>query len=318
MIFKMIKRRDFIRRSGTLALGSLLLPDLLKAIPSGKSDIQKGIGIQTFTLNTLMNADPVGTLKKLSAAGFKYIETASYTNGMFYGFKPKELKKIIDDLGMKWTGIHIPGLPFTELFEMPANPTPEMQKQLEQIKKMLSPDLPNLRDNTAMIVDMAAEAGLPYVVCASTAIKTRDQIKSAIDVFSKAGEACKKAGIQFAYHNHATEWADVGGTTAYDMILSGTKKELVKMELDLGWVATAGKNPVDLFKGNPGRFPLFHLKDFDLATGTMKPVGLGTIDFKPAFENADLAGMKYFFIEQDNAAGIDDVILGLNGVKKFL
>lgn len=314
----MLKRRDFIKRSGALAAGSLLLPEIMNAAIPGKSDLIKRVGIQTFTLNALMNSDPVGTLKKLAGVGIRYVETASYSNGMFYGFKPKELKKIIDDLGMKWTGIHIPGLPFMELFQMPANPTPEMQKQLEQIKKMLSPDLPNLRDNTALIVDQVAEAGLPYLVCASTAIKTKDQIKSAIEVFSKAGEACKKAAIQFAYHNHQTEWDNVEGTTAYDMILSGTDRELVKMELDLGWVATAKKNPVELFKGSPGRFPLFHLKDFDLATGTMKPVGEGTINFKPAFDNAELAGMKYFFIEQDTATGIEDVVKGYNGVKRFL
>jgi sugar phosphate isomerase/epimerase len=177
---------------------------------------------------------------------------------------------------------------------------------------------PNLTDNMQNLVDDAAEGGLKYLICASTAINTMDKIKAAVVTFSKAGEACKKAGLQFAYHNHATEWDAVGGTTAYDYILSQTDKNLVKMELDLGWVATAKKNPVELFKGHPGRFPLFHVKDFKLATSMIVPIGQGDIDFKPAFENAKLAGMKYFFYEQDTAKSMDEVSLSYNNLRKVL
>jgi len=87
------------------------------------------------------------------------------------------------------------GMPFNKMMPTPANPTPEQQKQLEEIKKMISPDLMNLTDDTQRIVDAAAEGGIQYVICASTAIKTMDQIKSAADTFSKAGEACKEAGM---------------------------------------------------------------------------------------------------------------------------
>jgi sugar phosphate isomerase/epimerase len=110
----------------------------------------------------------------------------------------------------------------------------------------------------------------------------------------------------------------VEGKTAYDLILSQTDKELVKMELDLGWVATAKKDPVELFKGNPGRFPLWHVKDFNLADNTIVPIGKGSLDFRPAFANASLAGMKYFFYEQDTAKSFDDVQLSFNNLKKIL
>jgi len=314
----MTNRRDFLKSSGALAFGGMLLSGILKgsSIQSGKP--LPGIGIQTFTLNSLITSDPAGTLKRLSEIGFKNIETASYSKGSFYGYKPKELKALIEGLGMKWIGAHFMGMPFNKMMPTPANPTPEQQKQLEEIKKMISPDLMNLTDDTQRIVDAAAEGGIQYVICASTAIKTMDQIKSAADTFSKAGEACKEAGMQFAYHNHATEWDLVEGTTAYDFILSKTDKNLVKLELDLGWAATAKKDPVELFKGHPGRFPLWHLKDFNLATNTIVPIGQGNIDFKKTFANADLAGMKYFFYEEDSAKGFDDVILSYNNLKKIL
>jgi len=314
----MTNRRSFLKNTGALALGSIIFPEIMRGSASYSTSALPAIGIQTFTVNSLINADTPGTLKKLAEIGFKNIEIASYSKGMYFGYKPKEFKALVESFGMKLISCHVMGMSFDKMMPAPANPTPEQQKQLDQIKKMISPDLLNITDNAQQIVDGAAEAGIQYVVCASTAIKTMDQIKQAVATFSKTGELCKKAGLQFAYHNHATEWDLVEGKTAYDVILSQTDKNLVKLELDLGWVATAKKDPVELFKGNPGRFPLLHVKDFNLETKTIMPIGQGNIDFKKAFANADLAGLKYFFYEQDNAKGMDDVTLSFNNLKKLL
>ncbi len=314
----MTSRRNFLKRSGAAALGTIFYKDILKGAISNVPANLPATGIQTFTLNAMMNADPEGTLKQLANIGFRNIEIASYSKGSFYGHKPGELKKIIDDLGMKWIGCHVMGLPFSQMMPEPENPTPEQKKQLEMIKKMISPDLLNLTQNAQELVDLVAEGGVKYLVCAGTAIKTMDQIKSAVDTFSRAGELCHKAGLQFAYHNHATEWDKVDGTTAYDFILRHTDKDLVKMELDLGWVSTAKKDPIELFRGNPGRFPLWHLKDFDLSTNTIVPVGQGNVDFKRIFENAGLAGMKYYFYEQDGAKSMDEVKESYNNIEKIV
>jgi sugar phosphate isomerase/epimerase len=314
----MTSRRKFLKSTGALALGSFIFPEIMKGSSYLTGYLMPAVGIQTFTLNSMINADTPGTLKKLSDLGFKNLEIASYSKGMYFGYKPKEFKSLVESFGMKLISCHIMGMPFSKMMPMPANPTPEQQKQLEQIKKMISPDLLNLTDNTQQVVDQAAEAGIQYVVCASTAVKTLDQIKEAVDTFSKAGEACKKAGLQFAYHNHATEWDPVDGKSAYDIVLSQTDKDLVKLELDLGWVATAKKDPIDLFKGHPGRFPLWHVKDFNLTTKTIMPVGKGDIDFKKTFASAELAGLKYFFYEQDNANGMEDVTTSYNNIKQLL
>jgi sugar phosphate isomerase/epimerase len=314
----MTNRRNFLKSSGALALGSIFFPEIIRGVAAGSQTTLPGIGIQTFTLNALINSDTPGTLKKLAEIGFKNIEIASYSNGMYFGYKPKEFKTLVESFGLKLISCHVLGLPFDKMMPAPANPTPEQKKQLDQVRKMISPDLLNITDNAQQIADGAAEAGIQYVVCASTAIKTTDQIKQAADTFSKAGAICKKSGLQFAYHNHATEWDLVEGKTAYDFILSQTDKNLVKLELDLGWVATAKKDPIELFNGNPGRFPLWHVKDFNLATNTIMPIGQGNIDFNKVFANADLAGMKYFFYEQDNAKGMDDVTTSYNNLKKIL
>ncbi len=100
--------------------------------------------------------------------------------------------------------------------------------------------------------------------------------------------------------------------------MSETDRNLVKMEIDLAWATKAKQNPVDLFKLYPGRYPCFHVKDYDLTNNKIVCVGQGDVDFKSAFAAADIAGMKYFFYEQDTAQSWDDVILSFNNIKKFV
>jgi sugar phosphate isomerase/epimerase len=163
------------------------------------------------------------------------------------------------------------------------------------------PKMLNLKENYNQLADDAAEGGLSYLVCSAIPVSTLDEIKTAVDVFSKAGEACKKTGVQFAYHNHTSEFDEVEGHRPFDYILSNTDKDSVKMELDLAWATKAKQDPVALFKMHSGRFPLWHVKDLDKNSQNPTEVGAGTIDFKRIFNNAKESGMKYFFVEQDGA-----------------
>ena len=146
------------------------------------------------------------------------------------------------------------------------------------------------------LIDEVAEGGVAYLVCANTPINTLDDIKASIEVLNKTDEACKKAGIGFAYHNHDAEFRAVEGQIPYEMFLSQTH---MQMELDLAWATKGEKDPVELFRQHPGRFPLWHVKDLDAKRESILPVGEGTIDFKRIFDAADKSGMKHFFVEHD-------------------
>jgi sugar phosphate isomerase/epimerase len=150
-------------------------------------------------------------------------------------------------------------------------------------------------------------------------VNTMDEIKKAVDVFSKAGEACKKVGVQFAYHNHTTEFDEVEGHRPFDYILNNTNKDLVKMELDLAWATKSGQDPVQLFGMHPGRFPCWHVKDLDKQTQEPTEVGQGYINFKRIFDHAGESGLKYFFVEQDQAPKpLEDVNISYQYLKKLL
>jgi sugar phosphate isomerase/epimerase len=283
-------RRKFLQEAATLTIGGTLLTNSSWANIFAGPNLPAP-GIQLFTLFNEMDMDTVGALQKVAAAGYKNIESAFSKQPGFYGKKPKEFKSLLKDMGMEWRSHHVVGAPFKlpPGYKLPLGPDGQPVK---------FPVMKNLKDNSQEMVDMVAEAGIEYIVCANIPIDTADEIKEAAVILQKTGEQAKKAGVQLVYHNHATEFNTTGGIVSYDYFLTQISADILKMELDLGWVFKAKKNPVDIFKKNKGRFPLLHIKDMD-AAGNIVPFGTGSYDFKETFKNVDLAGMNYYFLEQD-------------------
>ena len=299
----MPNRRKFLQQSGTFALSALLLPRLGQAARLFEPNASTPIGLQLYTLGDLMITDTKGTLQKLAAIGYKEVESAGSQKGNFYGFTPKEFSAMVKDAGMHWRSAHVGGAPFSmaQIMKMAktADDSARIQKMAERMKNR--PKTANLKENFQELADNAAEGGLSYLVCSSIPVNTMEEIKTAVEVFSKAGEACKKNGVQFAYHNHQTEFDQIEGNRPFDYILNNTDKDLVKMELDLAWATKAKQDPVQLFKLHPGRYPLWHVKDLDKTTMMPAEAGSGVVDFPRIFANAKESGMKYFFVEQDGA-----------------
>ena len=144
--------------------------------------------------------------------------------------------------------------------------------------------------------------------------KQADGWKQAADTFNRVGEASKKAGIQFAYHNHWFEFFEVDGKLPYDNLLAWTDPKLVQMELDLCWIYVGGQDPFKYFDRWPGRFPLVHVKDltsipkvspsgpqdFGSSLKEMTDVGSGVLAWKKIFAQSGKAGIKHYFVEHDN------------------
>lgn len=283
-----MKRKQFLQTTSVAMFGSMLLQNRsLNFLSSPPKDNE--MGLQLFTFFNEIDNDVEGTLKKIAGVGYKKIESAFSKKGGYYGMKPKEFAKFLKDQGMSWKSHHVLGAPF----KMPAG---AKMPTGPDGKPITIPPMRNLRDNMQELVDEVAEGEVPYLVCANTPISTLDEIKASIDVLNKTDEACKKAKVAFAYHNHDAEFRAVEGQIPYEMFLSQTK---MQMELDLAWATKGAKDPVELFKQHPGRFPLWHVKDLDKEFKTILPVGEGTIDFKRIFDASATAGMKHFFVEHD-------------------
>ena len=265
-------RRNFIKQSGLLTAGLMMDPsDLLKK--------QKNVGIQLYSVRDEIFKDPKSVIKKIAAAGYSEVEMFGLSaENKFYGLTVKEFAQLLKDNKLKSPSGHY--MPEKFLFE---------NGKGDDVKNFC--EVGNALGNKYIIIPWMKEERR----------KTIDQYKALAERINKAGEICKNANLQLAYHNHDFEFADMNGQNGYDVLLNDTDKDLVKMEMDLYWVVRAGYDPVELFKKHPGRFHLWHVKDMDKKDKTKNTeVGNGSVNFKTIFANAKLAGVKYYMVEQEN------------------
>jgi len=271
-IKKMIKRRDFIINSG-FALGALAIAPSLAFTTK-----QKNVGIQLYTLKSTFSKDVKGVLDHVAKSGYKEVETYGYSseNG-FFGTSPKDFKKIISDNGLKAPSGHYDFNSF-------------------------------IKDNNAdflkACIECANQLGSEYITVPYLDEKLRSNLEDYKRIAQKINEAavlCKQSGLQLAYHNHDFEFKKFGNQTGYDILLQETDKKLVDFELDLYWSVRSGNDPLQLFKANPGRFTMWHVKDMDKSKAEWNTeIGKGSINYKSIFAEAKLSGMKHFFVEQES------------------
>jgi sugar phosphate isomerase/epimerase len=298
-------RRDFLKKTSLYSAGILAAP----AFAAARSAASPVIGLQLYTVRDFMAKDPAGTLAKVAQIGFNSLEGATYNGGVekFYGMDAKTFAGILKTNGLVMRSCHY-------------------RYGEDSQGALLTNGVFNgtiLHDWDRAVED-AHQLGLQYMICAWLSESERgtlDHYKKMAADFNIAGEKCSKAGIQFCHHNHDFEFAAQGGVYPYDILLNETDPKLVKMELDLYWATKAGQDPVKLFETHPGRFPLWHLKDMD-ATPEHKftEVGSGTIDFKRIFAHKATAGMKYWFVEQDQCPGspYDSITKSITYIKQNL
>lgn len=260
----MTTRRDFVKQSAlVMAAMPLMKSDLLAA--SGNST---KTGLALYTIRDAMSKSPEKTLAEAAAIGYDWVEAADHRDRKFYGLSPVEFGKLVKKSGMNPLSSH----------------------------SAIGPD------NDDQIIEDVAEAGMKYVMLPSLPQEWSSSIdgyQRAADFFNRAGEKCKKSGLKFGFHNHQAEFREVNGRILYDILLENTDPGLVIFEMDIAWITAAGKDPIDYFNKYPGRFEVWHMKDLtpEKQDATL---GEGIIDFKPIIAHVKTAGMKYWFLEQDN------------------
>jgi sugar phosphate isomerase/epimerase len=166
-------------------------------------------------------------------------------------------------------------------------------------------DIGTLRKSLDGEIEEALSLGKKWVMCywpweGPVENKTLDDWKRVAADLNPIGEKVRKAGLGFAYHNHALEFEPTEGRLPYDLLLENTDPALVDMEIDLYWIEKGGCRAVPFFEKHPGRFPLWHVKDMDAtADKSFACVGEGVLDFASVFAKADVAGLEHVFVEHD-------------------
>lgn len=269
----MYNRKDFLKLSGTAALGLVLgSAQTSFAASSAKKGTIKKLGLQLYTLRDDLPKDPRGILKKVASFGYKEMESYEGADGIFWGMGNKGFKKYMDELGMKIVSSH-------------CNFRKDFEKKAEE----------------------AAAIGMKYLVCPHVGRqKELDDYKKIADEFNHAGEICKKNGIRFAYHNHGYSFELQDGQFPQDVLMQNTDPALVDYQMDIYWVIAAQQDPISWLKKYPGRFRLCHIKD---RTKGIAPtpgeknlsciVGTGSINFSAILHEAKKLKMAHYILEQE-------------------
>ena len=283
----MLNRRELLKQMAWVTAGSFFMNDAL-ALHDAKN---KKVGVQLYTLRDAIAKDAKGSLKRVAELGFGEVENFGY-NGKFFGMDANTYKTLLGDLGMTAPSGHY----------MYGNILNGWEKAVEDAKAI----------------------GHDYMVLAYLTPperKSLDDYKKIAENLNKAGEVCKKAGIQLCYHNHEFEFEAMNGQLPFDILTGETDAGLVKIELDLYWAMVAGQDPVALFKKHKGRIALWHVKDMDKTPKkNFTEVGNGVIDFVTIFKNAKTSGMKHFFVGQNVCPGspFDSISQSIGYIKSNL
>ncbi len=245
------------------------------------------LGLQLYSVRDFLPKDYEGTLRQVSALGYREIEAAG-----FFGRSASDVKQAMDQAGLHCVSAHYS---YADL-------APHLDEAIQFGKAL----------------------GLEYIICASPGLPEGSPAKSAnarvareamtlddwrwnAEQFNRIGETVNAAGIKFGYHNHTAEFRAVNGVVIYDELMRLTDSAKVTMEMDCGWVIVGGKNPVDYLKRYPTRISMLHVKDFklrgvpgsDTEPPTSAELGRGSIDYRPIFAAAKKSDIKHAFIEQE-------------------
>ena len=291
-----MNRRNFLQSS--LGVGTLAaLPAALNATPFEAAPTAKTIGLQLYTLrNDIQKQGIEVILPQVAKLGYEVVENFGYGAGKFFGKTPAEYSKILKDNGLTALSGHY---------------------LTARSNAFGASD--GLTRNWQKVIDDAATIGQKYAVIAYLVPDERkpDDYKQLADLLGKGGEITKKAGLTLGYHNHDFEFVErMDGQKPYDFLLKNTT---VQMEMDLYWVVRAGEKPAEYFAKNPGRFPLWHVKDMaNTPEKEFAEVGMGTIDFSDIFKHAKKAGLKQYFVEQDvcKRPPLESISISISAIQK--
>lgn len=230
------------------------------------------VGLELYSVRDELAKAPEATVGAVAKMGYEVVEFfAPYLD--WTASQAKDMRKLMDDLGVRCNSTHNNGPSFTA-------------------------------EGLPKAIELNQILGSKYVVMASAGTVTGlDGWKKVADRLSAISEKLAPAGLRTGYHNHQTEFQAIEGKRPIEVIAANTPKEVV-LQLDVGTCLEAGSNPVEWIQANPGRLRSIHCKDWAPGAGKGYQVlfGEGDAPWPKIFEAAESAGgVKYYLIEQEGS-----------------
>jgi sugar phosphate isomerase/epimerase len=262
------------------------------------------IGLQLGSLGTVSARDIEATFARLAQIGYREIELTS-----LLGMQPKQIGEAAARAGLSICSLHLPLIAMggPTALNMMSEPTRIADAMAAIGAKWAVAPILLIPANFRPTPGEGMEAAIARTIAAAG----EDIWKQTAEILNAKGEALRKVGIGVAYHNHNMDFAPIGKTTGWDILWRETQRDLVKYELDIGWVELAGIDPVRFLDRTRGRIKLLHVRDmsssqprgYRVAMGS-PIVGQGRLDWKRILPAAYRAGARHFLVEQEPGAAI--------------
>lgn len=226
------------------------------------------IALQLYSVRDDCARDFPGTLKAVAKMGYEGVEFAGY-----YDHSATELRKMLDDLGLKCSGTHI-GL--DTLLGDSLQSTIDFNKTIGN-KFLIVPGLPPERTNSKVAWQGTAR------------------------IFNEISAKVRPQGLYVGYHNHTTEFAPLEGEMPWDTFFGGTSNDVV-MQFDVGNALCGGAAAAPFLRKYPHRALTVHVKEY--APGNDKAlIGEGNVDWNEIFGICETIGnTEWYVVEQESYA----------------
>jgi sugar phosphate isomerase/epimerase len=234
------------------------------------------LALQLYTVREASAQDFLGTLRAVAAAGYTAVEPAGLHN-----IPAEQVRATLDELGLRAPSAHV--------------------------------GLERLEADVAGVIGELQALGCAYAVVPALPEprrRTAADVRATAEVLNELARAVQGAGMGFAYHNHAFEFAPLDSGTCWEVLLAETDPALVALELDVFWVKRGGLDPATMIRRHADRVKLLHLKDMSPADDQDYPAGTGALDWDGILAAGRDAGVEWYIVEQDHPRSpLDDVRL---------
>ena len=304
-----MQRRSFLKQSAFLA-GSAAIHGGSGLVLAQSCREGRLPGAQLFTVRNALDEDVVNTLARLSAAGVREVEIFGLTSAdTVFGMALPEFRQQLDAHGLSAFCAHMD----TADMDVAGISRAAHALGLQTVILPIGPDFIQVSGQGVRIQGPG----------------TLMDVRALGDLMTSLGQSFAGFDLNFAYHNHHVEFFAVEGQIPFDYLMAYTDPEVVKVELDVGWLALANVNYLDYLDRYGPRIVSVHLKDFDGtrpddmgdflgAASHLVPPGSGVMDFSAVLERMDAYDIRHGFVEidlpQQPFAAIES---GLNHIGSF-
>jgi len=256
------------------------------------------LGISLYMLGDFYAKDLEGALSAVSLIGFREVETDIDAH------PAAALRRALGRNGLHCPNVLVLPMPLAGRMSLQSDPGALAEAAhtvgAEYLTCTLFP-LPPERPGQAVASEPPSR-----MLARAFANLDADHWHRTADYLNRRGQEFGRHGLKFAYHNHNPEFARYGDTDGLAILLQNTDPRLVSFEMDAGWVAAAGRDPVEILNANHGRFRLMHVKDLardhtpnTVMRATTPEVGSGVVDWPQVIPAAIACGVRHFAIEQE-------------------